>query len=357
METQSVPAAIFPNADAWPFGAAVVIGGAGFIGSRLVADLRSRDIPVVVLDDFSRPNPAGLVGTPKGLVILHGDTRDRDAVKVAIREAAMLAMNRMHDANIAVFLLAAHTANGDLSPHQYRLNACGPLVVAGALGMLRSEKPNICTTLTFASSFAIYGDVPWNDSRVERAEHHVRPLTDYGRSKRDAECAIKVACAHAENPNFVSLRFSNVIGASERVGEITTADPVGGLAAAMIYRPEVEVLSYPRATKDGATWRNFIDVRDVSAALMHAAIYAAEPLGQNVFNVCGDKPCPIVNLVAAANVPFTQPELSPLRGDVAYSHGDNERFKKVCAPGWRPMFTLQDSADMIATRRAIVQSR
>lgn len=354
--------AIFP--DSLSFNAAVVIGGAGMIGSRLVADLRARDIPVVVLDDFSRRDPAGMVAVSGKLELMAGSAIKHSTVIEAIRRAVAMSNDDSSYPeavvpHVAVFLLAAYVSNGSMTADQYRVNACAPLVVAAALGDLRLDLDfKIKTSLVFASSFAVYGSVPWNDARVEKAEHHVRPLTDYGKSKRDAECAIRVVAANSGYPNYVMLRFSNVIGASERVGEIVTADPFAGLTAHMIRsRKPITISCHPRATKDGATWRNFIDVRDISAALMHAANYAAEPRGEHVFNVCVDKPRPIVDLVTAAGVPYVQEDLPPTRGDVDYSHGDNERFKKVCAPGWYPRFTLQDSADAIAARRAIVQGR
>lgn len=353
--------AIFP--ESLSFNAAVVIGGKGFIGSRLVADLRARNIPVFVLDNSSRHDPAGMVETDS-LRVVKGSATNHQTVSEAVRQAAAMSIyaSSYPDAlvpHVAVFLLAAYVSNGSMTAEQYRVNACAPLVVAEALGDLRLDLDfKIKTSLVFASSFAVYGSVPWNDARVEKAEHHVRPLTDYGKSKRDAECAIRVAAARDGYSNYVMLRFSNVIGASERVGEIVTADPFAGLTAHMIHSHKpITISCFPRATKDGATWRNFIDVRDISAALMHAANYAAEPRGEHVFNVCVDKPRPIVDLVTAAGVSYVQEDLSPTRGDVDYSHGDNERFKKVCAPGWYPRFTLQDSADAIAARRAIVQGR
>lgn len=356
----TVRTAIYP--DSLSFNAAVVIGGAGMIGSRLVADLRARNIPVVVLDDFSRRDPAGMVAVSGKLELMTGSATKHATVVEAVRRAvAMSSYGSSYPEavvpHVAVFLLAAYVSNGGMTAEQYRVNACAPLVVAEAVGELRTIRDReIKASLVFASSFAVYGSVPWGDARVEKAEHHVRPLTDYGKSKRDAECAIRVAAAHAEYPNYVSLRFSNVIGASERVGDIVTADPFAGLTAHMIHsRNPITISCFSRATKDGATWRNFIDVRDISAALMHAANYAAEPRSEHVFNVCADKPRPIIDLVAAAGVPYIQEDLIPAHGDVDYSHGDNTRFRKVCAPGWYPSFTLEDSATSIAVRRAIVQ--
>jgi UDP-glucose 4-epimerase len=55
----------------------LVTGGAGFIGSHIVDDLRSRGDEVVVLDDLSSGSRENL---PDDVPLYHVDIRDRDGV-------------------------------------------------------------------------------------------------------------------------------------------------------------------------------------------------------------------------------------------------------------------------------------
>jgi len=367
-QTTTPPAAFFPKS--FPFTAAVVIGGYGFIGSRLVADLRARGVPVVILDDCSRNSPGGLGAISGKLDMVEGSVLDRKAVRRAVHlaaHAAAIANGGRFDTRmekVAVFLLAACVSNGDLSPDQYRINAYAPILVTDVLSDINDDpKVLIDTTLVFASSFAVYGDVPFGETPDERRDHFIRPVTGYGRSKRDAECAIRALASGREFSKYVVLRFSNVVGASDRVGDIITADPSGGLSYNMIRQEQVVLSSRARDTRDGLTWRNFIDVRDVSAAMMHAATFAYTTdkpahgdkynCNPRVFNICAANPNPIVDFVNAANVPVRFVDAPHQPGDVAYSDGSFAWF--YMETGWIPAFTLQDSADAIAARRAVVR--
>jgi nucleoside-diphosphate-sugar epimerase len=67
-------------------GPVLVTGGAGYVGSCLVKKLLSDQVPVVVLDNFSFGGEAllPLMGSPR-LKVIHGDVRDADAVRDALR--------------------------------------------------------------------------------------------------------------------------------------------------------------------------------------------------------------------------------------------------------------------------------
>lgn len=340
-----------------PYGAALVIGGAGFIGSRLVADFAARDIPVVVMDNFSRPEPAGIVEVPGKVLVIRGDVLDHGDVERCVRLASNMAIQSSRPPTVAVFMLAAHTANGLMSPDQTRLNVAGPLVVAETLNRLHpdsSANGDIQSALVFASSFAVYGEVPFGLPVREYPAANICPMTDYGRSKADAEAVIRAVYICNRNGRFMSVRLSNVIGAGEHVGNVVTAEPSGGLGFALVRSADpIPVSSHPRPTIDRRTWRNFIDVRDVSAALALAAAYAMmKPSLIAALNVCADEARPIVDLIAAVGCTSRQIMGQPAPGDVAYSHGDNTEAKRKLS-GWRPVFTLEDSAAMIERQRSV----
>src|SRR5512134_3690819 len=66
--------------------AALVTGGAGFIGSHLVEGLRSAGWSVRVLDDFSTGRAANLAAVADRIELVRGDVRDPELVAKAVRD-------------------------------------------------------------------------------------------------------------------------------------------------------------------------------------------------------------------------------------------------------------------------------
>src|ERR1700681_1102284 len=67
----------------------LVTGGAGFIGSHLVEAL-ARTNEVTVMDDFSVGTMANLASIGHRLRVVQADVADRDSVKAAVRDAAVV---------------------------------------------------------------------------------------------------------------------------------------------------------------------------------------------------------------------------------------------------------------------------
>lgn len=151
-----------------------VIGGAGFIGRRLTADLVSRGHLVRVVDIAAPTDP--------NVEYRAADVRDFDALSVAT-EGSTVIYN----------LAAAHRDDVKPTSLYYDVN------VVGASNVARVCRKSAIRTLVFSSSVAVYG------SNAHDASEDQLPLpnNDYGHSKLQAEEEYRKW--HAEQPLYRSL--------------------------------------------------------------------------------------------------------------------------------------------------------
>src|SRR4029078_7931047 len=87
--------------------------------------------------------------------------------------------------------------------------------VAAVVGPLEAARTAGVGRLVFSSSAAVYG-VP--DASPIPEDAPLRPINTYGETKRTFEAAM-AAYGRASGLRAVSLRYFNVAGATERLGE------------------------------------------------------------------------------------------------------------------------------------------
>jgi CDP-paratose 2-epimerase len=140
----------------------LVTGGAGFIGSNLVARLLSRGEPVTIFDNLSRPGVDGnlqwlrTLDRSSCLTFSHGDVRDAEAVWSVSREADV------------IYHLAAQTAvtSSVENPREdFEINAIGTFNVLEA-----SRRSHRNPALIYASTNKVYGGM----DDVDIVEQHSR---------------------------------------------------------------------------------------------------------------------------------------------------------------------------------------
>lgn len=136
----------------------VVLGGSGFIGSRLVSELIAAGHAVRIFD--KRPS-----AEHPGLVTL-GDIRDAVAVTSALAGC-----------DCAVNLAAEHADDVRPGSLYYEVN------VGGARNLLHAAEANGVVRLLFVSSVSVYG----LDQPLANESSPLLPSNDYGRSKAAAE--------------------------------------------------------------------------------------------------------------------------------------------------------------------------
>src|SRR2546426_609970 len=177
----------------------LVTGGAGYIGSVVVAQLLARGYPVVVLDDLSRGHRAAVA--PEATFV-QGGVGDRAALD------ALLRSHRCH----ALVHLAAYALVGEsvAEPEMYRANN----VTAGRVLLERAAAAGV-RRVVFSSSCAVYGH-PSVTPIPEDAP--LAPVNPYGEAKRDFE-RVLADYARADGASVVNLRYFNAAGATAHQGE------------------------------------------------------------------------------------------------------------------------------------------
>ena len=238
-------------------GSILVTGGAGYIGSHLVLQLRARGERVVVLDDLSRGFRQAVIDAP--LVV--GKVGDREAVLELLRAQAVDTV--MH---FAAYTIVPESVSEPLK--YYGNNTCSTrtllecCVVAGVRHFV------------FSSSAAVYG-MPAGGVAAE--DSPTAPINPYGTSKLMSEWMLRDV-ASASELRYAALRYFNVAGSDPqcRVGQ---ASPNATLLvkvaceAAVGKRPGVSIFGSDYATPDGTGVRDYIHVEDLATAHVDALQY------------------------------------------------------------------------------------
>ena len=232
----------------------IVTGGAGFIGSNLVAALEERGAgPLVVCD---KPRSGG-----------NGRTIARRSLEAVIEPAAL---GPWLDANAgkvrAVFHLGAISSTTETDARLLaRDNYCF------SLDLWRR-----CTAadvpLIYASSAATYGDGSngFDDDGAIPALARLKPLNGYGRSKHlvDRRIAHALARGAPRPPQWAGLKFFNVYGPNEyhKGGQRSVVATIHPDAAAG--RPVRLFKSYDERYAHGGQRRDFVWVGDCVAVML-----------------------------------------------------------------------------------------
>lgn len=164
-----------------------IIGGSGFVGTRLIGLIKG-DVEVVNLDKDQSDTHADITTI--------GDVRDADSMRASIKGA-----------DTVVLLAAEH--RDDVSPVSlyYDVNVDGMRNVLSVMD--ECEVKNI----VFTSSVAIYGmNQPSPPSEGSKAA----PFNDYGRSKWEAEQVLNEWSASQEGKNALVIRPTVIFGEKNR---------------------------------------------------------------------------------------------------------------------------------------------
>jgi UDP-glucose 4-epimerase len=232
---------------------ALVTGGAGFIGSNLVARLLEFGHPVVVFDNFSTGRQENLPHN-SGLVVHKGDIRDYSQVLRTVKGVDVV----FHMAAQVGNVLSLQRPDSDLQTN-----------ALGTLNVLKACKEHGVKDVIFSSSSAVFGETRY----VPVDEEHPRdPLSPYGLSKLAAEKYCLILAAEY-GFHICCLRYFNVYGINQRF------NPYGNVIPIFVERAlEGKPLTI---YGDGFQTRDFIDVRDI----VNSNILAQERGVEGIFNI------------------------------------------------------------------------
>jgi UDP-glucose 4-epimerase len=228
----------------------LVTGGAGYIGSHTVRQLRNEGREVVVLDSLERGNRDALLGAPFVL----GDISDSELVADLCRKHGVQ----------SVIHFAAYKSVGEsmTEPAKYWRNN-----VQGTVDLLEGMLKADVRQIVFSSSAAVYGNP---DSLPIREDAPLRPENVYAETKAVMERVIHWY-GQTRGVRWVSLRYFNAAGASSDgvLGEnwdmSTNLLPLVMKAALGASGP-VKVFGNDYPTPDGTGVRDYIHVEDLAIA-------------------------------------------------------------------------------------------
>ncbi|HEU0214787.1 MAG TPA: UDP-glucose 4-epimerase GalE [Jiangellaceae bacterium] len=241
----------------------LVTGGAGYIGSVVVATLLASDHEVVVIDDLS---------TGHADAVPHGATFVQNGVS-----AAGDVLDDSFDA-VLHFAAKALVAESVAHPEVYWSTN-----VVGSFNLLRAMRDAGVRRLVFSSTAATYG-TPSVSPIIE--DTPAVPANPYGQSKLAVDHML-AGEARAHGLGAVSLRYFNVAGSSGGLGE--RHDPEthlipNVLAVAHGLRESVNVYGTDYDTPDGTAIRDYLHVQDLADAHLRA-LDAAVPGEHDVVNL------------------------------------------------------------------------
>lgn len=303
--------------------AILVTGGAGYIGSVAVEDLRKQNESVVVLDNLAYGHRAAVnLSVP----FYEGDIGDKPLVKKILSR---------HEIETCMHFSAfAYVGESVEKPQIYYENN-----FVQTLHLLDALIENNVKQFIFSSTCATYGEpqyVPINE------KHPQFPTSPYGWSKFMVERAL-VDYGAAYDLKYVALRYFNACGASAACGEDHTPEthliPLI-LFAAQGKRDSIAIFGDDYPTPDGTAVRDYIHVSDLSQAHLLALKHLRNGGGSEFINLGNGTGFSVKEVIEAART-ISGKEIKATiaarrAGDPSRLVADAKKAREVL--GWNPQF-------------------
>jgi UDP-glucose 4-epimerase len=302
----------------------LVVGGAGYIGSICAELLLDAGHTVSVFDNLSEGHRAAI--DPRAEFI-ECDLEDRQSV-------ARLMVRRCPD---AVMHFAANALVGESmqNPSKYFRNN-----VANGLNLLDAMVEAGVGKFIFSSTCAIFGPpdrVPIDETMP------TRPINPYGESKLAFEKILRWY-DQIHGLKFVSLRYFNAAGASEKFGEdhrVETHLIPNVLKVALGEKPAVEIFGTDYETPDGTCIRDYIHIIDLAQAHI-LALGASKSEFYNLGTGGGSSVREVIDAcrkVTGSKIDIVEKSRRP--GDPPRLIASSEKIEREL--GWKPQFQSLDA--------------
>jgi len=264
-----------------------IIGGSGFIGTRLVRRLRSKDQLAVQITDKapSRAHP--------DLVTLC-DVRSVEQLRSSIANGSVI-----------VNLAAEH--RDDVRP----LSLYDDVNVGGAKNICSVAREKNILTIVFTSSVAVYGFAPIGTDESGK----IAPFNDYGRTKYEAEQVFKAW--QAESPNertLVIIRPTVIFGEQNRGNVYNLLRQIASGKFVMV--------------GNGENRKSIAYVENVAAFIEYAMRFKP---GIHIYNFIDKPDFTMNNLVANVNRILGRPEKISFRLPFTVGYAIGKGFDLVAA--------------------------
>jgi UDP-glucose 4-epimerase len=302
----------------------LVVGGAGYIGSICAEVLLDQKHEVAILDNLSEGHRRAV---DRRAEFIEGDLADSETT------AETLARLRPE----AVMHFAANALVGESmqNPSKYFRNN-----IASGLNLLDAMIAAGVRSLVFSSTCATFGPperVPIDEETPQR------PINPYGESKLSFEKILRWYDA-IHGLRFVSLRYFNAAGASEKFGEDHRCEThliPNVLKVALGGKKHVEIFGTDYETPDGTCIRDYIHIID----LAHAHILALDAPTSAFYNLGTGGGSSVREVIESCckitgqRIPVLEKPRRP--GDPPRLIASSEKIKREL--GWRPQFQTLDA--------------
>jgi UDP-glucose-4-epimerase GalE len=304
----------------------LVTGGAGYVGSHMVATLRAAGHAPVVLDDLSTGHRDAV---PGDVPFVELDLRATAEVGAALREHRIEAVF-----NFAARSLVEESVN---DPRRYwQGNAVATLSLLDAVLSCGEG----VRAFVQSSTAAVYG-APDADALPIDEDHPKRPTNPYGETKLAIERALE-SYGRAYGLRWAALRYFNAAGAAPEAGLAERHDPETHLIPIVLEvaagaRAAVSIYGTSWPTPDGTCVRDYVHVTDLCEAHLLALDHLLAGGESGAFNLGTGQGHSVRAIVRAAEAVVGRPVATidaPARaGDPAELVAKVDRAARVL--GWR----------------------
>lgn len=294
----------------------LVTGGAGFIGSHLVAALLERGETVRVADDFSTGRRENV---PADVDLIEGDLADRAVARRAVEGCEFV----LHQAAIPS---VPRSVSDPLRSHRANVDATLEVLAAARDGGVRR--------FVYAGSSSAYGD---QAELPKREDMPTAPKSPYALQKLVGEqyCQLFTALYGLET---VTTRYFNVYGPRQQPGS-----PYSGVISLFI-EAAVEG-TRPTVHGDGTQTRDFTFVADVVEGVL--ACCTAPGVSGEIINLAPGGRVSLLDLLETiGNIAgrSLDPVFGPARqGDVHDSQADATKARRLL--GFEPHVSLREGLE------------
>jgi UDP-glucose 4-epimerase len=320
----------------------LVSGGAGYIGSVVVAQLAATGHEVVVYDNLSKGHRKSV---PADATLVEGDVGDRTTLNAAFEKYRPEAV--MH---FAAWIEAGESMH---DPAKFFRNN-----TANALTLLETILARNVHYFVFSSTAAVYGNP---ENTPIRESDKLEPTNAYGESKLLVERMLSwfhrihgLSCA--------TLRYFNAAGATETLGE--QHDPESHLIPLILQvargeREHISIFGEDYDTPDGTCLRDYVHVSDIASAhlLVLSALHSHKGSAQLLYNLGNGHGFSVKEVVECARGITGHPipaVVEPRRaGDPATLVADSAKIRAEL--GWQPRYP--ELEDIIRSSWGFLQSK
>jgi UDP-glucose 4-epimerase len=287
-------------------GTVLVTGGAGFIGSELVHQLKNRSLRVIVVDNLvngKRENLEEILGDEVELHVV--DIRDQESMAKLLPGVDIV----FHLACLGV----RHSIHSPYENHDVNATA--------TLNLLAAAREAGVSRFVYVSSSEVYGTAKWAPMTED---HPTFPMTVYGAAKLAGECYTRAYFRTYEYPTVVVRPFNSFGPRSHHEGDSGEVIPKF-LLRCMAGKPMV-------IFGDGTQTRDFTFVSDTANGILRAG-YSDRAVGETInigqgqeitVNTLAEK---VAQVVGKADAEITYIEQRP--GDVLRLFADSGRAAEL----------------------------